>query len=247
MRNKYLIRLDDACPTMDRAKWGRIEEILDHHGIRPMVGVIPHNEDPKQEIDPVDTDFWSKVQQWEDKGWAIALHGYNHCYSSDGGLRGVNPMWSRSEFAGLPIEEQRAKIRKGVAIMRENGINPQYFFAPSHTFDENTLTALFEESDIRVISDTIGRFPYKKEEFWFVPQITGHCVKMPMTGIYTFCFHPNTMNDQSFINLEKFLKVNGSLFADFDEIDLKNIGNKKVFDRLLSWFFFTYRRLRGLR
>ena len=43
-------------------------------------------------------------------------------------------------------------------------------------------------------------------DFWFIPQIIGHCVKMPMTGIYTFCFHPNTMNEQSFINLEKFLK-----------------------------------------
>ncbi len=29
MNNKYLIRLDDACPTMDKAKWQRIFDILD--------------------------------------------------------------------------------------------------------------------------------------------------------------------------------------------------------------------------
>lgn len=47
MNNKYLIRLDDACPTMDKAKWQRIFDILDGNGVRPMVGIIPHNEDSK--------------------------------------------------------------------------------------------------------------------------------------------------------------------------------------------------------
>ena len=30
--NKYLIRLDDACPTMDAQKWSRIEAILNQGG-----------------------------------------------------------------------------------------------------------------------------------------------------------------------------------------------------------------------
>lgn len=72
---------------------------------------IPHNEDPKPVIDSVDADFWKKVHQWEDKGWGIP-HGYNHCYSSDGGLKGLNPMWCRNGFAGLRLEEQRTKIGK---------------------------------------------------------------------------------------------------------------------------------------
>lgn len=106
---QYLIRLDDACPTMNREKWGRMEEILDKHGVKPMVGVIPHNEDPKQKIDSEDVGFWEKVKTWKDKGGTIALHGYNHCYASNGGMEGLNPMWSRSEFAGLPLESQREK------------------------------------------------------------------------------------------------------------------------------------------
>lgn len=244
---KFLIRLDDACPFMDTKKWQRMEDILDKYGVKPMAGIIPANADPKTMIEPENRAFWSKVQQWEDKGWAIALHGYNHCYSSDGGLRGLNPMWSRSEFAGLPIEEQRAKIRKGVAVMRENGINPQYFFAPSHTFDEDTLEALRQESDIRVVSDTIGRYPYKKGDFWFVPQILGHCAKFPFSGIYTFCFHPNTMSDRAFENMENFLKTYHKNFIGFDDVDLQRYGNKKIADKFLSWVFFSYRRLRGLQ
>ena len=133
------------------------------------------NEDPKQEIDPEDGAFWVNVRAWEQKGWAIALHGYNHCYTGNGGLKGLNPMWSRSEFAGLPLDEQKEKIRKGVAIMRENSINPKYFFAPSHTFDENTLNALREESDIRIVSDTIATRPYRYKDFIITPQFGGQC------------------------------------------------------------------------
>lgn len=243
---KYLIRLDDACPTMDSSKWQRMEEILDRYEVKPMVGVIPHNEDSNQEIDQEDKYFWVKVKLWEAKSWTIALHGYNHCYTSNDGLRGLNPMWERSEFAGLPLEEQKEKIRKGVAIMRENGLNPRYFFAPSHTFDEVTLEALRLESDIRVISDTIGRYPYQRGDFWFIPQIIGHCAKMPFNGIFTFCLHPNTMNDGVFEALENFLKSYQKLFIGFEDIKLQRYGSKKATDKLLSWAFFTYRRMRGL-
>lgn len=54
---KYLIRLDDACPTMDAKKWQRIEDVFDTYGIRPMVGIIPANKDPKQNINIFDFDF----------------------------------------------------------------------------------------------------------------------------------------------------------------------------------------------
>ena len=245
--NQYLIRLDDACPTLDREKWLRMEKLLGQFDIKPMVGVIPDNRDEKQLLDTPDPEFWHKVKSWQDKGWEIALHGYDHCYVSDKGQCGLNPIWKRSEFSGLPLVEQKEKIRKGVTIMREHGFNPKYFFAPSHTFDENTLTALREESDIRIISDTVGRYPYKKDDFWFVPQITGHCVKMPFDGIYTFCFHPNTMNDAAFLRLEAFLKQYCQHFIAFKDIKLDEYGEKKLADRILSWAFFSYRKIKGLK
>lgn len=244
MKNQYLLRLDDACPTMDREKWERIEDLLDRYGIKPMVGVIPHNEDSKQEVSPADTNFWNKVHKWEDKGWAIALHGYNHCYSSNGGLLGLNPMWSRSEFAGLSYEEQRGKIRKGIAIMREQGFNPKYFFAPSHTFDENTLMALCEESDIRIISDTIATKPYRYKEFVFIPQFGGQCREMKLGGVFTFCLHPTTMEDEAFERTEYFLKLHKDKFSSLEGIDLLNVAKKSLFDRLLSWCYFMLRKMK---
>ena len=245
MKQLYLIRLDDACPTMDREKWRIMEDILDKYGIKPMVGIIPDCHDVEMKRDSFDIYFWQKAITWQEKGWAIALHGYDHCYVTK--IEGINPMWRRSEFAGLPLQEQRKKIRKGVNILKGKGLYPHFFFAPSHTFDENTLIALKEESDIRIISDTIGRYPYKYKDIGFIPQITGHCMKMPFNGIYTFCFHPNTMSNVAFQSLQRFLADNKDRFVSFNDIDMTLYRKKKVFDRLLSWSFFTYRKLRGLR
>ena len=47
---------------MDKAKWQRIFNILDYYGVRPMVGIIPHNEDPLQMIDAPDAEFWDEVK-----------------------------------------------------------------------------------------------------------------------------------------------------------------------------------------
>lgn len=246
-KTKYLIRLDDACPFMDRGKWQRMEDMLDRYGVKPLVGIIPANADPKTMIELENALFWEKAKVWQKKGWSIALHGYDHCYISNDGMQGINPMWGRSEFAGLPLEEQREKIRKGYAVMKKNGIDPNYFFAPSHTFDENTLEALRRETNIRIVSDTIGRYPYRKGDFVFIPQIAGHCVKMPLSGIYTFCFHPNMMDDNAFKKLEDFLKRYSEQFIDFKEIDVSMYGNKKIIDIFISFFYFQYRSLRGLR
>ena len=212
-----------------------------------MAGIIPNNKDPQQAIALVDDLFWDKVLGWEKKGWAIALHGYNHCYTSNCGLKGLNPFLFFSEFAGLPIDEQRFKIRNGISIMKEHGINPKYFFAPGHTFDENTLIALREESSIRVISDTIALRPYRYKDFVLIPQFSGHCRKMWWDGIYTFCFHPNTMPDSAFKNLDSFLGTNKESFIAWQQLDFSDLHEKSFIDKAMSWFYFSYRRIRGLR
>ena len=246
MKRQYLIRLDDACPTMDHAKWQRMEDILDKYGIKPMVGVIPHNEDTMQQIDSPLDGFWNKVKSWEQKGWAIALHGYSHSYISNEGKKGLNPLWDFSEFAGVPLVEQKEKIRKGIEILKEHDIVPKYFFAPGHTFDENTLTALREESEIRIISDTIATKPYRYKDFFIIPQFSGQCREMKLPGIYTFCFHPNTMNDAAFEQLEFFLKTHQNEFISFSRLDLSKVKSKSLFNKLLSFGYFTCRKLRRL-
>ena len=243
---KYLIRLDDACPFMDAKKWQQIEDILDKYGIKPLVGIIPANADPKTMIGIEDSMFWEKAHRWAEKDWDIALHGYNHVCVSDGGMQGLNPFWKRSEYAGLTLEQQKEKIKGGISILLEHGFAPKYFFAPSHTFDENTLRALESESNIRIISDTIALKPYKRGNFTFIPQITGHCVKMPFSGVYTFCFHPNTMKDKDFNVLDLFLSLYQENFIPFSELDLSKVRGMGFKDKIARTAFFALRKLKGL-
>lgn len=243
---QYLLRLDDACPTMHAERWAKIESLLDKFDIKPMVGVIPNNKDPKQILSKPDPKFWNKAKEWEHKGWTIALHGYDHCYISD--EAGINPMWNRSEFAGVPLNKQKEKISKGIAIFRNHGIEPRYFFAPSHTFDLNTLKALKECSYIHIISDTIATKPYKKWGFVFIPQIGGRPKKLKLEPVMrTICLHPSAMTDVDFVELEHFLSSNKDKFISLEDLDLKSIGNKSALSIILSFVYFSYRKLRGIK
>ena len=48
--------------------------------------------------DHIDINFWNKVRGWQNKGWHIALHGYDHIYISSNS--GLVPFNNKSEFAG---------------------------------------------------------------------------------------------------------------------------------------------------
>jgi len=234
---KYILRLDDACERWDKEKWIRMEELLDRYGVKPLVGIIPHCEDQAMEAYDVDGEFWDRVESWRDKGWTFAMHGYNHVYSTNCG--GINPVNDRSEFAGLSLEEQKAKIKAGVAIFRAHGMEPQIFFAPSHTFDENTLEALRQESNIRIISDTIAWDTYRQGEFIFVPQQSGKVRKLPF-GTVTFCYHPNMMRDEDFEELEGFIQKNHVRFVNFSTESIHRKYN--VLDHILRKGYFLRRR-----
>ena len=245
---QFLIRLDDASPFMDRDKWERVEDILTEYCIRPLVGIIPDNQDPKTMVNIDDGCFGDTIDRWKRKSWSFALHGYNHVCSSGGGMKGLNPFWDRSEYAGLSLDAQCEKIREGLVKLKQYHIEPAFFFAPSHTFDSNTLEALRQESLIRRVSDTIAFAPYRKGEFVFIPQISGHCSEIPFPGIYTFCLHPNTMSEKDFVELERFCKKYQQQFTSFDAIQYEDVQKGPCMkDKVLSWMFFLYRSARGLK
>ena len=234
----YLIRLDDACSQMNRKKWQRVEEILDKYEIKPMVGIIPHNEDSTTCIELVDVDFATKALNWQKKGWAIALHGYNHvCTTSIGG---INAIHKRSEFAGLSLIEQEEKIIQGYKILIDMGLIPQYFFAPSHTYDENTLKALFKKTTIRIISDTIALQPYTHGKFTVIPCQMGRFRKLFIGGYWTFCFHPNNMTEEDLVQFETFIRKNRKQFISFNQIKVIN-KSRSFFELFLNWLYFAIR------
>ncbi len=236
----YIIRLDDASEYSDVKKWEKIERILYRNGINPIVGIIPNNEDEalvekysKNQL------FWKKAYEWQQSGWIIAMHGYNHKYISEKG--GINPVNNRSEFAGIDLEKQKEKIRKGLEILKKHKINPVVFFAPSHTFDKNTIYALKECSDIRIISDTIANDIYYKDDIFFIPQQSGKGRKLPFKTV-TFCYHPNEMDDNDFKYMEEFIRNNRKEFVNFD---ISKLSKRKynLYDAFLSKLYFLRKKI----
>lgn len=119
--------------------------------------------------------------------------------------------------------------------MKERGIDPEIFFAPAHTFDANTLKALYEETPIRVVSDTIAVDIYYKRPFYFIPQQSGRVRKLPFKTV-TFCYHPNEMKDDDFERLEHFLErgnrnhfFKGKLKLKKRKLMLRDILIRKVY------------------
>lgn len=235
----YIIRLDDACSRRDIARWDRMENLLDKYGVKPLVGIIPHCEDKAMAGYAEDESFPLRVSQWQRKGWCLAMHGCNHVYGTAEG--GINPMQARSEFAGEPLEVQREKVRFGLEELKKLGIRPEVFFAPSHTFDENTLEALRDCSSIRIISDTFAWDCYEKDGFTFVPQQSGMARVLPFKTC-CFCYHPNTMSDGEFEALESFLRAHHKEFIPFPAE--QSARKYSLIDGLMSRSYFALRALR---
>lgn len=241
---RYILRLDDASPYFQSEKWIQMEQLLDKYKIYPIIGIIPDNKDPELIKGSQDGDFWHRALNWQKKGWSIALHGYDHVYVNCN-CKGLNPVHKKSEFVGLSITRQEEKIEKGFEILKSHGLNPTVFFAPSHTFDENTLLALKNKTDISIISDTVASDVYYMKEFYFIPQQAGSVRRLPLKTL-TFCYHPDNMNEAAFIKLEEFLKMYHGNFVSVLDIKLQK-RKKDIFDKFLSWSYFTMRSLRDFR
>jgi len=237
---KYIIRLDDACPTMKVANWHKLEAIFDQYEIKPIIAVIPFNEDPTLVIDKANVNFWVKVKKWQAKNYKIALHGFNHVYNSSNS--GLIPKNNQSEFAGLSLKKQSEKIKKGIEIFNKNNIQTNIWVAPSHSFDDNTLKALKKESNINIISDGIALKAFKVDYFKWIPQQISNTYKMPF-GLWTICLHPNQMTGNEIDKLNKFLYKNRASFINIDEL---NYGKLSGIDKLFNsvyWMLFKLRRL----
>lgn len=237
---RYIIRLDDASEHMNIENWIRMKNLLDKYGIKPIIGIIPCNKDSELLRYDEIHNFWQMMRNWQQEGWTPALHGYTHVFETNEG--GINPVNYKSEFAGVPLEKQREKIRQGYKKLKSEGIEPLIFFAPAHTFDGNTLKALEEETEIRVISDTIASDVYFKKPFYYIPQQSGRARRLPFRTV-TFCYHPNIMKDDDYDRLDHFLSINGKLFISYNYMTLRNKG-KTAKDILLNNVYFLIRKVK---
>lgn len=242
--SRYIIRLDDACPTMNHENWNRVEQILNKYSVCPIVGVIPENKDPDFSWEN-DLSFWKKVKTWQEKGWTIALHGLHHALQKHESGKGYYQKSHsvHTEFAGVPLDTQCKMLTKGIQVLRAHNIIPTCFFAPAHTYDANTVKALKEVSEIGFISDGYELQAFRKDGMVFLPSICDGPFTMPF-GMYTYVFHPSTMKEEDFIRLECFLKKNNHCVIN-SETALQNIKKGQgVVGCLLENGIFAARKIR---
>src|SRR5205085_4316777 len=136
----FILRFDDICPTMRWDIWSEIEDALVSSGVKPVLAIVPDNRDPVLQPGPPAKDFWQRARRWQDLGWTVALHGYQHLYvARDGGLVTLR---KKSEFASLPASDQKEKLRRGLKIFAREGIKTRVWIAPGNAFDEVTVSLL---------------------------------------------------------------------------------------------------------
>lgn len=132
----------------------------------------------------------------------IALHGYQHVYTTSRG--GCFPLNRFSEFAGLPFERQLDMLTRGMDILKANGIETDWFMAPAHSYDRNTLRAL-RKVGICNMTDGFGSKPYRWRGMNFYPISfrLENSLKRKQ-GYTTMVIHANTMSDK---DMERYRNV----------------------------------------
>jgi peptidoglycan/xylan/chitin deacetylase (PgdA/CDA1 family) len=215
MTTEYLLRFDDLCPTMNWRLWDGIEEALVVRGIRPILAVVPDNQDPFLKVDEPRADFWDRVREWQSRGWTIGMHGYQHInLTSERGIVGLN---ARSEFAGLSSESQRERLLAGLSILRREAVEPQVWLAPNHSFDKHTVSNL-RELGLRVISDGLWMQPFRDQmQMTWVPHQIWRFRRMP-PGTWTVGIHHNTWTSELLRNFVRDLDVYGERIRDLPSI-----------------------------
>lgn len=183
---KILVRFDDICPTMDFAQFKRATDLLDQYNVKPLIGVIPDCNDPDLKIEEFHEDFWTFVKDLQSKGYTIAMHGCRHVFDSP--HRGLVTNRIGSEFAGHPLDVQIEKIKKGKSMLASHGIETDIFFAPAHSYDENTLKAL-QIAGFKYISDGKSCRPYIWHGIKCLPCRSGGCPVIRQAAHYTAVFH----------------------------------------------------------
>jgi predicted deacetylase len=215
MKARYLVRFDDLCPTQNWDVWEQIEEVLLRTGIRPLLAVIPDNRDESLKVTAPRPDFWDRAREWQARGWTIGIHGYQHRYvTRDRGMFGWN---GRSEFAGLSFAEQHEKIQNSLAIFEREGVVPEVWVAPNHSFDRTTVAAL-NDAGLRVISDGLALYPYVDKDgmVWIPLQLWGF--RPRRVGVWTVCLHPNKWANRELEGFSRAVALHAGRITDFDTV-----------------------------
>lgn len=211
----YLVRFDDLCPTMNWDVWSELETMLLEFSVCPILAVVPSNQDPDLKVQPARADFWYEVRKWQERGWTIALHGYQHlALTADAGVVGIA---RRSEFAGLSAELQEEKLRLALKIFSQEAIRPELWIAPAHSFDAMTLLAL-RKLGFTILSDGFALRPHRDESgMLWIPQQLWKFRWRP-AGTWTVCCHHNSWRSRDLTLFRKALQTYCEQITDLSSV-----------------------------
>ena len=108
---KIAFRMDDITPDMDWKSFEAFEQLFERYGCYPLLGIVPDNLDPKLSVDPAREAFWKKMQELQEKGWTLSMHGCHHVYTTKSG--GRLPFSAPSQFSGEKGEQQSQAVVEG--------------------------------------------------------------------------------------------------------------------------------------
>lgn len=246
---KITIRMDDITPDMDWIKFKRFKNLLDEHNIKPLIGVVPDNRDRSlSKTEPRDG-FWDYVKELQEHGWIVAMHGYNHVYTTRN--PGMFPVGNKSEFAGVSYDRQYEMIKEGRRTLQSRGIVTDIFMAPSHSFDSKTLRAL-KDNGFYIVTDGFGITPYRMAGLVFYPISVNRKKSLEdiRDGIVTFVYHANTMTDRDFVNLEKLLDSGKVVsYEEFKRLEIRDMTTMERIGQYITarakYTFVQIRKIRG--
>ncbi len=212
---KIAIRIDDITADMNWDNFYAFKSILDQYHIKPLIGVVPNCKDENLCMQEAKADFWDCIRQVEREGWTIALHGYEHLYTTK--KSGSFPLNNFSEFAGVPYEKQGEMIRYGGQVFQEQGIHTDIFMPPGHTFDHNTVKVLLENG-YTTITDGFGKMPYYKNGMKYLPISFLQSRSLKETNGYTtFVYHLNGMSLEAINQFGNMVKEHENRFLSYDQ------------------------------
>lgn len=212
----YLLRFDDVVPQMAWSKFKIFEDLATEYSLPFLVGVVPDCRDPRLNVEPERSDFWQWLRERKAAGWTIAQHGYQHIYDTPS--RGMLGIGRKSEFAGLPYAVQFDRLSKGKDILMREQVWQRIFMAPSHSFDEVTITAL-QALGFVALTDGFGFFPYRMEGLTAVPQLISRPLPLSV-GVETICLHVNSMSGEEIRSMVRFIRARHNKIISFQEAAL---------------------------
>lgn len=238
---KVTIRIDDITPDMNWDNFNKVMGILDSYKIKPLLGIVPNNQDSTLSLNTTSPDFVNVICALQRRGVTLSMHGATHVYTTKKG--GIFPLNHFSEFAGVPIEKQREILTKAKNQMQEWGIDTDIFMAPGHTFDGNTMKVL-KELGFRYITDGFGINPFERNGMVFLPiALQKSKAFREKDGITTIVLHVNAWKAKEFEQFEEMLKMHQKDFVSYETWFSKSVDKTTIYRNIYEYLAATGKRI----